>query len=160
MLQTGAARAIIGAAVIDDVLSLLVLAIATDLVVSGDVSAVSVGVMLAKAVGFIVVAGAVGYFGIRKFIQRMDATSLAGKYPEFVFIFAMMMAFLYAMLASLVGLSGIIGAFLAGVVFADVELRQSKGVKEGAEYFQIVFASIFFVSLGILADVRALTSDM
>jgi len=160
VLQTGAARAIIGAAVIDDVLSLLVLAIATDLVVSGDVSALSVGVMLAKAVGFIVVAGAVGYFGIRKFIQRMDATSLAGKYPEFVFIFAMMMAFLYAMLASLVGLSGIIGAFLAGVAFAGVKLQQSKGVHEGAEYFQIVFASIFFVSLGILADVRALTSDM
>ncbi|KLK87368.1 sodium:proton exchanger, partial [Methanoculleus sediminis] len=50
--------------------------------------------------------------------------------------------------------------FLAGVAFAGVELRQSKGVHEGAEYFQIVFASIFFVSLGILADVRALTSDM
>ncbi len=160
VLQTPAAKAIIGAAVIDDVLSLLVLAIATDLVVSGDVSAVSVGVMLAKAVGFIVVAGAVGYFGIRKFIERMDATPLARKYPEFVFIFAMMVAFLYAMLADLVGLSGIIGAFLAGVAFAGVRLQQSKGVHEGAEYFQIVFASIFFVSLGILADVRALTSDM
>ena len=160
VLQTGAAKAIIGAAVIDDVLSLLVLAVATDLVVSGDVSVTSVVLMLARAVGFIVAAGAAGYFGIRRFIQRMDATPLARKYPEFVFIFAMMMAFLYAMLANLVGLSGIIGAFLAGVAFAGVELRQSKGVQEGAEYFQIVFASIFFVSLGILADIRALTSDM
>ncbi|MBP7411749.1 cation:proton antiporter [Methanoculleus sp. 10] len=160
VLQTGAAKAIIGAAVIDDVLSLIVLAVATDLAVGGSVSVVSAVLMLAKAVGFIVVAGAVGYFGIRRSIQRMDATPLARKYPEFVFIFAMMMAFLYAMLASLVGLSGIIGAFLAGVAFAGVELRQSKGVKEGAEYFQIVFASIFFVSLGILADAHALTSDM
>jgi Kef-type K+ transport system membrane component KefB len=90
----------------------------------------------------------------------MDATPLAQKYPEFVFIFAMMVAFLYAMSASFVGLSGIIGAFLAGVALAGVELRQSKGVYEGADYFQIVFASIFFVSLGILADIRALTSDM
>ena len=160
VLQTGAAKAIIGAAVIDDVLSLIVLAVATDLAVGGSVSVVSAVLMLAKAVGFIVVAGAVGYFGIRRSIQRMDATPLARKYPEFVFIFAMMMAFLYAMLANLVGLSGIIGAFLAGVAFAGVELRQSKGVKEGAEYFQIVFASIFFVSLGILADAHALTSDM
>ena len=160
VLQTGVAKAIIGAAVIDDVLSLLVLAIATDLVVTGDVSVVSVVLMLAKAVGFIVIAGAVGYFGIRKAIERMDATSLARKYPEFIFIFALMMAFLYAMLADLVGLSGIIGAFIAGVAFAGVELQQSKGVKEGAEYFQIIFASIFFVSLGILADVRALTPDM
>ena len=160
VLQTGAAKAIIGAAVIDDVLSLVVLAIATDLAVGGSVLVTSVVLMLAKAVGFIVVAGAVGYFGIRKVIERMDATPLARKYPEFVFIFAMMVAFLYAMLADLVGLSGIIGAFLAGVAFAGVELRQSKGVHEGAEYFQIVFASIFFVSLGILADIRALTSDM
>ncbi|HOI58442.1 MULTISPECIES: cation:proton antiporter [unclassified Methanoculleus] len=160
VLQTGAAKAIIGAAVIDDVLSLVVLAIATDLAVGGSVLVTSAVLMLAKAVGFIVVAGAVGYFGIRKVIERMDATPLARKYPEFVFIFAMMVAFLYAMLADLVGLSGIIGAFLAGVAFAGVELRQSKGVHEGAEYFQIVFASIFFVSLGILADVRALTADM
>ena len=160
VLQTGAAKAIIGAAVIDDVLSLVVLAIATDLAVGGSVLVTSAVLMLAKAVGFIVVAGAVGYFGIRKVIERMDATPLARKYPEFVFIFAMMVAFLYAMLADLVGLSGIIGAFLAGVAFAGVELRQSKGVHEGAEYFQIVFASIFFVSLGILADIRALTSDM
>ncbi len=159
VLQTEAARAIIGAAVVDDVLSLLVLAVSTDLVVSGDVSLTPTVLMLARAVGFIVVAGAVGYFGIRKVIERMDATPLARKYPEFVFIFAMMVAFLYAMLADLVGLSGIIGAFLAGVAFARVELRQSKGVHEGAEYFQIVFASIFFVSLGILADIRALTSD-
>jgi Kef-type K+ transport system membrane component KefB len=160
VLQTGAARAIIGAAVIDDVLSLVVLAVATDLAAGGSVSVTSVALMLAKSLGFIVVAGAIGYFGIRKLIERMDATPLARKYPEFVFIFAMMMAFLYAVLASLVGLSGIIGAFLAGVAFAGVKLRQSKGVHEGAEYFQIVFASIFFISLGILADIRALTSDM
>ena len=160
VLQIPAAKAIIGAAVIDDVLSLLVLAVTTDLVVGGDVSVTSVALILAKSFGFIAVAGAIGYFAIRKLIQRMDATPLARKYPEFVFIFAMMVAFLYAMFASLVGLSGIIGAFLAGVAFAGVKLQQSKGVHEGAEYFQIVFASIFFVSLGILADVRALTSDM
>ncbi len=159
VLQSGAAKAIIGAAVIDDVLSLVLLALAIDLAAGGGISAASVVLMLAKAVGFIIVAGAVGYFGVRRLIERMDATPLAQKYPEFIFIFAMMMAFLYAMLANFVGLSGIIGAFLAGIAFAGVELRQSKGIHEGAEYFQIVFASIFFVSLGILADAHALTSD-
>lgn len=160
VLQSGAAKAIIGAAVIDDVLSLVLLAVAIDLAAGGGISATSVVLMLAKAVSFIVVAGAIGYFGIRNLIRRMDATPLAQKYPEFIFIFAMMMAFLYAMLANFVGLSGIIGAFLAGIAFAGIELRQSKGIHEGAEYFQIVFASIFFVSLGILADAHALTSDM
>jgi len=159
MLQTDAAKAIIGTAVIDDVLSLLALSITIDLV-AGGVSAVSIGLVLAKALGFIVIGGAVGLFYVSRFIERMDRSRLAQKYPEFVFIFAMMIAFLYAMLADLMGLSGIVGAFIAGVAFEGVGLKNSKDVREGAEYLQIIFASIFFVSLGILADFRALTPEI
>ena len=55
-LKTEAARAIIGAAVIDDVLSLLVLAVGNG-VVAGDVSALSLGIVFAKAVLFLAVGG-------------------------------------------------------------------------------------------------------
>jgi Kef-type K+ transport system membrane component KefB len=72
----------------------------------------------------------------------------------------MMLAFLYAIGAELVGLSAIVGAFIAGVSFKDVELRQSRSLREGAEYLQIIFAAIFFVSLGIIADFHALTPEM
>jgi Kef-type K+ transport system membrane component KefB len=159
MLQTEAAKAIIGAAVIDDVLSLLALAISTD-VVSGTVSAGSIGIVALKAVAFIVIAGAFGLLVVSRFMERVDTTTFAEKYPEFIFIFAMMMAFLYAMLAELVGLSAIVGAFIAGVSFEGVRLYRSKSLKEGAEYLQIIFASIFFVSLGILADFHALTPEI
>jgi Kef-type K+ transport system membrane component KefB len=71
-----------------------------------------------------------------------------------------MMAFLYAMLAEVVGLSAIVGAFIAGVSFEGVRFHRSKNLKEGAEYLQIIFASIFFVSLGILADFHALTPEV
>ena len=60
----------------------------------------------------------------------------------------------------LVGLSAIVGAFIAGVSFEGVRLYQSKSLKEGADYLQIIFASIFFVSLGILADFHALTPEI
>jgi Kef-type K+ transport system membrane component KefB len=158
-LQTEAAKAIIGAAVIDDVLSLLALAISTD-VVSGTVSAGSIGIVALKAVAFIMIAGAFGLLVVSRFMERLDKTPFAEKYPEFIFIFAMMMAFLYAMLAELVGLSAIVGAFIAGVSFEGVRLYRSKSLKEGAEYLQIIFASIFFVSLGILADFHALTPEV
>jgi Kef-type K+ transport system membrane component KefB len=158
-LQTEAAKAIIGAAVIDDVLSLLALAISTD-VVSGTVSAGSIAIVALKAVAFIVIAGAFGLLVVSRFMERLDKTPFAEKYPEFIFIFAMMMAFLYAMLAELVGLSAIVGAFIAGVSFEGVRLYRSKSLKEGAEYLQIIFASIFFVSLGILADFHALTPEV
>lgn len=41
-----------------------------------------------------------------------------------------------------------------------VVLKHSKDYKEGAEYLHIIFASIFFVSLGILADFHALTANV
>jgi len=158
-LKTEAAKAIIGAAVIDDVLALLALAISTD-VVGGSFSYLAVALVTAKAIGFIVIAAAFGILVVSKYLARLDTTPFVQKYPEFIFIFAMMMAFLYAMCAEAVGLSAIVGAFIAGVSFKDVELKQSRSLKEGAEYLQIIFASIFFVSLGIIADLHEVTAEI
>lgn len=157
-LQSDAAKAIIGAAVIDDVLSLLALAITEDMV-SGAFSLEGVVFVFLKALGFMVIFGLLGVSVISRFLMDLDRSSIAEKYPEFVFITAMMIAFFYAMVADLVGLSGIVGAFLAGVSMESVGLRRSKDLKEGAEYLQIIFASIFFVSLGVLVDIHALTLD-
>jgi Kef-type K+ transport system membrane component KefB len=158
-LQTEAAKAIIGAAVIDDVLALLVLAISAD-VVGGSFSYLGIAIVTVKAVAFIVIAAAIGILVISKYLVKLDTTPFVQKYPEFIFIFAMMLAFLYAMCAEAVGLSAIVGAFIAGVSFKDVHLHQSRSLKEGAEYLQIIFASIFFVSLGIIADFHAVTTEI
>jgi Kef-type K+ transport system membrane component KefB len=158
-LQTEAAKVIIGAAVIDDVLGLLALSISIE-VVGGSFSYFSIAIVTIKAIAFIVVAAAFGILVISKSFERLDTTSFVGKYPEFIFIFAMMMAFLYALLAEMVGLSAIVGAFIAGVSFEGVHLRRSRSLKEGADYLQIIFASIFFVSLGILCDIHALTPEI
>ncbi|NMB79448.1 MAG: cation:proton antiporter [Methanomicrobiales archaeon] len=158
-LQSEAAKAIIGAAVIDDVLALLVLAISTD-VVGGSFSYLGIAIVTVKAIAFIVIAAAFGLLVISKYLITLDKTPFVRKYPEFIFIFAMMLAFLYAMIAEAVGLSAIVGAFIAGVSFKDVTLHQSHSLKEGAEYLQIIFASIFFVSLGIIADLHQVTSEI
>ena len=158
-LQSEAAKTIIGAAVIDDVLALLVLAISTD-VVGGSFSYLGIAIVTVKAVAFIVIAAAFGILVVSKYLAKLDRTPFVRKYPEFIFIFAMMLAFLYAMIAESVGLSAIVGAFIAGVSFKDVKLHQSHSLKEGAEYLQIIFASIFFVSLGIIADLHAVTADI
>jgi Na+:H+ antiporter len=155
-LQTGAAKVIIGAAVIDDVLSLLALSVSSG-IVEGVFSPQGIALVIIKSVLFIVLAGAFGIFVVSRYIERFDRSGFAKKYPEFLFIFAMMMAFLYAMIAELVGLSAIVGAFIAGVSFEGVQLVHCRDIKEGAEYLQIIFASIFFVSLGVLADFRQLT---
>jgi len=155
-LQTDAAKAIIGAAVIDDVLALLALSVSEG-VVSGELSAVALLITAAKAIGFIIVGGALGQFVLRRFLVSMDKTKIAHTYPESIFIFAMMIAFLYAMAAELVGLSAIVGSFLAGASFAKLKLDSGKIFREGAHHLQIIFASIFFISLGVLMDMHAIS---
>jgi Kef-type K+ transport system membrane component KefB len=154
-LDTAVAHAIIGAAVIDDVLGLLVLAVSNGLV-AGSFSFLSLGVIFGKAVLFLGVGAVVGLFGIRRLLTAIDSTAFTRRYPEVTFIFATMIAFLYGMAAELLGLSSIVGAFVAGASLGGVRFRHGKDLHQGSEYLQIIFASIFFVSLGILADARAL----
>jgi len=158
-LQTHAAKVIIGAAVIDDILSLLALAISND-AASGSISGISIAYMAIKAVLFVIIGAALGVMVISRFIEYVDETEFAGKYPEFTFIFAMMMAFMYGIVAEMVGLSAIVGAFIAGVSFNEIKLKQGHDLKEGAGYLQIIFASIFFVSLGIMVDLKSVTPDI
>ncbi|MFH1134237.1 MAG: cation:proton antiporter [Nanoarchaeota archaeon] len=156
ILQSSAAKAIIGAAVIDDVLSLLALSVSTQLV-SGSVSLTVIGIVVLKAALFLVIGAYIGNKYLTRMLERIDRSKFAQKFPESVFIFAMMIAFIYALFAELIALSAIVGAFLAGVALEGVIIRNGRNYKEGAEYLHIIFASIFFVSLGIIADLRAVS---
>jgi len=155
-LQTDAAKAIIGAAVIDDIIGLLVLSISMQ-VASKSVSIFPLVLVIIGAAVFMIVGAYVGHVHLSRLIERFDTTKLARKFPETVFILAMMIAFFYAMIAELIGLSAIVGSFLAGVALTTCVIKHGKNFKEGAEYLLIIFASIFFVSLGVLADFHTLT---
>jgi Kef-type K+ transport system membrane component KefB len=158
-LKTEAARAIIGAAVIDDILGLLVLAVSSG-VVSQAFSFWSIGWIFAKALIFLAIGALIGHFVFRKLLVVLDASAFVRRYPEVTFIFAAMLAFLYGIVAELIGLSAIVGAFLAGASLGGLKLRHGKDVQQGSEFLQIIFASVFFVSLGVLADVRALEARL
>jgi Kef-type K+ transport system membrane component KefB len=155
-LNTEVARAIIGAAVIDDVLALLALSLSEGLV-SGTISVTSLVITGAKAVGFIGAGILVAKPLVNRLIAALDSTKMAAKYPETIFLFAIMVAFLYALAAEVVGLSGIVGSFLAGASFAGLRLVRGSSFKDGAEHLQIIFASIFFVSLGVVIDLHQMT---
>ena len=154
-LQTDAGKAIIGAAVIDDVLALLALSI-TGQMSEGNLTTTAIVISVGKAVGFLIMGVILGHWAVSRWIAKLDDSKIARKYPEFLFVFAMMTAFFYALMAELCGLSAIVGSFIAGVVLESINLKNSKNIKEGAEYLRIIFASIFFVSLGIIADLKAL----
>lgn len=154
-LQTIAARAIMGAAIIDDVLALLALTVSEQLV-GGSLESLAILESLGKALAFLVI----GAFPVRILLRRVmlwfDDTKVAHKFPQSIFIFAMMVAFLYSIGAEAAGLSAVVGSFLAGVAFASMELKQGAIFHRGAEHLKIIFASIFFISLGVLLDVHVI----
>jgi len=155
-LQTSAARAIMGAAIIDDILALLALTISEQLV-SGSLQSLSILIGLGKALAFLIV----GAFPVRILLRRVmlwfDTTDVARKFPQSIFIFAMMIAFLYSIGAEAAGLSAVVGSFLAGVAFASMDLKQGAIFHKGAEHLKIIFACIFFISLGVLLDVHVIS---
>lgn len=158
-LQSSIAKVIIGAAVIDDILGLLVLSISNG-VIAGNVSTNSLIILFIKIFLFLIVGGFLGNALFRKLILYIDHKLHAIKYHETAFIMAIMIAFLYASVAELLGISGIVGAFLAGAALGKINLKKNKQYDAGAEYLVIIFGAIFFVSLGILTDLRLVSVNI
>ncbi|MBU3736962.1 MAG: cation:proton antiporter, partial [Methylobacterium sp.] len=119
-LDTLEARIVLGAAVIDDVLGLVILAVVTSLVQLGSVSAPEVGWIIAKSVlflaGSIVIGRAIAPHSSR-WLARLDA----GHSMLFAQVLATGLAL--AWLANAIGLAPIIGAFAAGLLFEPVFLK-------------------------------------
>ncbi len=158
--RTASARIILGAAVIDDVLGLVVLAI-----VAGVIQAASQGTTLAasgivvivlKALGFLVGAILVGSFAS----PRLFRHALALRSTGVVQALALGSCFALAWLASQAGLAPIVGAFAAGLVMEDVHFedhleRGEKPLHESLHALTGLLVPVFFVRMGMLVPVAS-----
>lgn len=151
-LDADFAKAIIGAAVIDDVLSLLMLSITTG-VVKGSVSAGGIILVIVLAAAFLIGATYLGRY-LSKIMVKMQLWSFKHEMPQLIVIFAMAIAFGYSAVAESIGLSAIIGAFIAGISLENVGFPELAKYKEGASYFEMLFSAIFFVSIGVLFNIH------
>lgn len=121
--QTKEARLVIGAAVLDDVMGLVVLAVITGLITAGSVSIGLISVTLAKSVGFLVGAIVVGQLLAPKLSVLLSRIH-SGVGTKFTFAIGFFLLFGYG--AQLFGLAPIIGAFAAGLVLDPVHFRSFK----------------------------------
>jgi len=117
------------------------------------VDAVSLAVITGTAVAFIVVAILVGIYFFSRIVVRVQVAGMPLGLKHGGFIIAMAVTFLYAFVSEAIGLSAIIGAFIAGTMFSSTPLRED--FTDGAGYLGAVFTPIFFISLGLLVDLRA-----
>ncbi len=157
---TPEARIILGAAVIDDVLGLVILA-----VVTGIIQAADAGTTLeASAVVLTLVKALVFLFGsliLGRFISpRMFSIASRLKAQMVLLAFGLGFCFLLAFLADFIGLAPIVGAFAAGLILEEVQYEELK-TKERHTLEELVhpisyfLVPVFFVVMGMRTDLAA-----
>jgi len=159
--QSPEARIILGAAVIDDVLGLVILAMVASIIAAADAgTALSVGALgsvLAKAVAFLF--GAL-WLGLLLSPRIFRATArLRGQ--GVLLATALVFCFFMAWLASVIGLAPIVGAYAAGLILEQVHYRDftDKGEHELEHLIRPIasfLVPVFFVLIGMRVDLSAL----
>lgn len=148
-LQDPESQVVLGAAVIDDVIGLIILAVVGAVVAGGAVTAGLVGRLSLTAFGFIGVALLVGRFVVPPLFNLLEKPLKGPSLP----LVALTVAFGVAVLAQSVGSALIIGAFTAGLLFAGA--RQHHAIEKGVVQIGYFFVPLFFVAVGALVDVRS-----
>jgi Kef-type K+ transport system membrane component KefB len=154
------ARVIMGAAVIDDVLGLLVLA-----VISGIITSAATGTTLAAGAIVLIVLKAFAFLAgalvIGSFLSpRLFRGALALRTQGVVQALALSFCFLLSYLALKAGLAPIVGAFAAGLVLEEVHFRENvergdRDLHHDLQPLIALFVPVFFVRMGLLVDVRS-----
>ena len=141
-MHTAEARIIIGAAVIDDVLGLVILTVVSGMAAGASVNAVGILRVLGVAIGFLVVAVLAGRFVAPRLFDLV--VKMRVRYVLLVFAFAFALGLSAA--AALVGSALIIGAFAAGLVLSGT--NQFDTIEREVRPVASIFTPIFFVSVG------------
>lgn len=141
------ARLIIGAAVIDDVLGLVLLGLVTSLVAGNEPTVLGVGRSLGVAIGFLVVAIGVGHLFAPRVFSLVDRMRVRGMLLVIAFAFLLVLS----ALAQTVGSAMIIGAFAAGIILSGT--NQFDAIEERIKPIADVFTPVFFLSIGAQFDV-------
>lgn len=149
-LATTEARIVLGAAVADDVMGLVVLTVVVRLVTQGSVSIWSVLGIVAVAVGFLVVGVGVG---LRVAPPLFDLVDKISRSTGTLVAIALAFTLGFAELANVAKLAPIVGAFVAGLALSRT--RQRERIRRELTPVGHLFIPVFFLQIGIDADVSA-----
>lgn len=149
-LSTRVARVILGAAVLDDILGMIVLAVVSSLS-EGKVNYVSLAIVTAEAVGFSLL---IIFFGSR-IIGRFQPTVAKLRATNSAFILSVLLCLGLSLASIYIGMAAIIGAFLAGLALADHSPQYR--LRENAHPIMEFLSPFFFVLLGVQVNVQTMT---
>src|SRR5436305_1825268 len=119
LVKDPVAQTILGAAVVDDVLGLIVLSVVVG-TSAGRVSALDLAILLAEAVGFLAIGMAAGVYVFRRIVLRIQVEGKRLGLPHSGFLVAMAITFLFTLTAESIGLSAVVGAFLFVLILVTI----------------------------------------
>ncbi len=149
-LKSTEGQIIVGAAVIDDVLGIIVLAVVASLAKTGDVDILNLVYLIVSATAFLLGSIFLGKFFNKSFVAVAEKLQTRGKLVIPALIFAFSMAFL----ANAIHLEAILGAFAAGLVLDETDKR--KELDQQVIPIADILVPIFFVSVGARVDLSVL----
>ena len=149
-LDTSEGITILAAAVLDDVLGILVLTVVVGMAATGQFSVPLVGLVALKTLGFWVILTGTGILLSRRISNLFDRFQVSGA----ALALALALAFFSAALAESFGLAMIIGAFSIGLALSDTAL--ARRLEDPLRGVYAVMIPIFFVVMGTMVDVTSL----
>lgn len=148
LLAEISSKVILAAAVIDDVLGLLVLAVVSSLT-HGKFDLLGLSFTALLAIGFTVIVGRWGTHAMRRVTPHVERTLKAA---EAHFVFALSLLFALAVLAVSIGVAAIVGAFLAGLAMAESAGSRERDLAQGVSELLVPF---FLAGIGLQVDLSA-----
>jgi Kef-type K+ transport system membrane component KefB len=149
-LSSAEGQIIIGAAVLDDVLGIIVLAVVASLVERGNIEVTNVIYLIISAGAFLIGSILIGRFLGPFFVQLVNKMKTRGQ----LLLASLIFAFILAYIAQVIQLEAILGSFTAGLVLAETE-KHSALEKEIIPVADI-FVPIFFVCVGAKTNLSVL----
>ncbi|MCA1993525.1 MAG: cation:proton antiporter [Coleofasciculus sp. S288] len=149
-LSSREGQIIIGAAVLDDVLGIIVLAVVASLAKTGEIAIANVIYLIISAGVFLVGAILVGRFLSPYFVALVNEMKTRGQ----LLLTALIFAFLLSYIATVIQLEAILGAFAAGLVLAETEKQRE--LEEQVIPVADMLVPIFFIVVGARTDLSVL----
>jgi Kef-type K+ transport system membrane component KefB len=150
LIRTRAARTVLGAAIIDDILALILVAVATGVAAEGGLDPVELLVVIGLAVTFV----AFFALGGTRLMARRPQLLKEPRFAESPLLPAVILCLGVAAFAAQIGLAAIIGAFLAGLMVA--ETKEQHPIEDEVAPLYAFFPPFFFAFIGIELDLGAL----
>lgn len=152
-LKTRSGNAILGAAIIDDILGIIALTIVTSMTDSS----VKIGVVLLKIVAFFIFSAVVGFL-FYKFYTKWVVPNQKGLHRHVIiaFVFCLLMAYVSE---AVFGVADITGAFIAGLIISCTQRSQYLASKFDVLSYAYL-SPIFFASLGLQVTLPSMSSSV